>query len=125
VVFYFYSRRCGLSCIVFCLGPPPADEQHCHFPFTYKGITYDRCTIRGKLWVWCSLHRHYQNKWAYCRREGLLPLLHYLYCKFKLLLNENNSNQSVLLIVCFLPIKLFNGLQSHETDTKRCCRCVQ
>ncbi|XP_068762352.1 polyunsaturated fatty acid 5-lipoxygenase-like isoform X1 [Montipora capricornis] len=41
----------------------------CHFPFTYRGTTHNKCA-QGKFGKWCSLTRWYIGKWGYCAGEG-------------------------------------------------------
>ncbi|KAI8509261.1 hypothetical protein Bbelb_131090 [Branchiostoma belcheri] len=42
-------------------------RKECHFPFKYKGKTYNSCTTAGHTRPWCAFTANYQtNKWKNC-----------------------------------------------------------
>ncbi|XP_078378230.1 polyunsaturated fatty acid 5-lipoxygenase-like isoform X2 [Oculina patagonica] len=38
--------------------------EWCHFPFTYKGVKYEKCTTKGYFAAWCATND--ENKWGVC-----------------------------------------------------------
>lgn len=42
------------------------DGKCCVFPFSYKGVTYNKCTTVKHNRPWCSLTSNYKQKWGNC-----------------------------------------------------------
>ena len=54
-----------LCFVLFCLAG--VSEQHCHFPFTYHGKKYYKCTDLNEDYPWCALTKDFDSDhWAYC-----------------------------------------------------------
>ena len=43
-----------------------AIESGCVFPFTYKGVIYNKCTKVNHHRLWCSKDAAYKGKWKNC-----------------------------------------------------------
>ena len=53
--------------------------EWCHFPFTYKGVKYEKCTEKDFYKPWCALND--KNRWDIC--EGKYLLLYCYDCYFQ------------------------------------------
>ncbi|XP_078701529.1 macrophage mannose receptor 1-like [Branchiostoma floridae x Branchiostoma belcheri] len=64
---------CNLHLRYICQVPPIRSGSGCHFPFTYKGKTYNSCTRVDHSRPWCSLTAVYQGKWKNCAAKREMP----------------------------------------------------
>lgn len=46
----------------------------CMFPFTYKGVRYNKCTTKKHNRPWCSLTDPYRGKWGNCAGSFLTTI---------------------------------------------------
>ena len=49
--------------------------EWCHFPFTYKGVKYEKCTTEDYFKPWCATNDKF--KWDVCGGNHL-PIYYYL-----------------------------------------------
>ena len=54
-----------LDCATWATGGT-IDGDKCMFPFQYKGVTYNDCTMADESKLWCITERNY---WGYCGEE--------------------------------------------------------
>ncbi|KAJ7340326.1 Cation-independent mannose-6-phosphate receptor [Desmophyllum pertusum] len=45
------------------------DGSWCHFPFTYRGKVYHKCTTDGYSKPWCSTTEKYKRSWGVCKEK--------------------------------------------------------
>ncbi|KAL9957186.1 hypothetical protein ACROYT_G038793 [Oculina patagonica] len=45
------------------------DGRWCHFPFTYRGQVYHKCTTDHYHKAWCSTTEKYRGRWGVCEEE--------------------------------------------------------
>ena len=44
-------------------------DEWCHFPFTYKGVKYEKCTTKDYSVPWCATND--EDGWGVCEGENV------------------------------------------------------
>ena len=58
LLFYQIGKRCTVQ---------TTDGRWCHFPFTYRGKVYHKCTSDRHHRPWCSTTKVYDGRWGNCK----------------------------------------------------------